>query len=191
MDARAVVIIAGEEQRAPVFRHAVPDAAGTVAAAPPRQRQPAGNLRLGVGHAQPFQHERVVNAQRELARGFRRQHDAPGEAVGKQIRQRAGLVFVGMGEEQIARRANLLGQQVGQLVPAVTALIAAVHDERRGFALHKITVALLGARLARQIKLHAAASSPMMQNDFMNSIVQKRKCVNPKPGRNLLLSKRT
>ena len=151
VDARAVVIIAGEEQRAPVFRHAIPDAAGTVAAAPPGQRQPAGNLRLGIGDAQPLQHERVVDAQRKLTRGFRRQHHAPGEAVGEQIRQRAGLVFVRVGEEQIARRANLFGQQMRQFVPAIAALIAAIHDERRGFALHKITVALLGARLARQI----------------------------------------
>ena len=50
-----------------------------------------------------------------------------------------------------ARRANLFGQQMRQFVPAIAALIAAIHDERRGFALHKITVALLGARLARQI----------------------------------------
>ena len=49
------------------------------------------------------------------------------------------------------RGADLVGQQMGQFVPAIAALIAAIHDERRGFALHKITVALLGARLARQI----------------------------------------
>ena len=73
------------------------------------------------------------------------------DPVGEQIRQRAGLVFMRVGEEQIARRANLFGQQMRQFVPAIAALIAAIHDERRGFALHKITVALLGARLARQI----------------------------------------
>ena len=62
------------------------------------------------------------------------------------------------------RGADLVGQQMGQFVPAVAALIAAVHDERRAFAFHKITVALLGTRLACQIKFHAAASSPKIRN---------------------------
>ena len=62
------------------------------------------------------------------------------------------------------RGADLVGQQMGQFVPAVAALIAAVHDERRAFAFHKITVALLGTRLACQIKVHAAASSPKIRN---------------------------
>ena len=62
------------------------------------------------------------------------------------------------------RGADLVGQQMGQFVPAIAALIAAVHDERRAFAFHKITVALLGTRLACQIKFHAAASSPKIRN---------------------------
>ena len=164
MHARAVVIIAGEEQRAPVFCHPKPHASGTMAAASPRQRNAAGQRRFGIGHAQPLQNNRIVDAQRKLARRFRGQHHAPGETVGKQIGQRAGLVFVGVGEKQIARGTDLVGQQMGQFVPAVAALIAAVHDERRAFAFHKITVALLGTRLACQIKFHAAASSPKIRN---------------------------
>ena len=87
--------------------------------------------------------------ERELARGFGGQHDAAREAVGKQVRQRAGLVFMRMGQEQIAAGTNLVGRQVRQFIPAITTLIAAIHDEGRVPALNIITVALLRTGFAR------------------------------------------
>ena len=77
-----------------------------------------------------------------------------GEAVFKQVRHSAGLILVRMRQEKVAAFADELLRQMGQRIAAVAALVAAVHNEGRGLAAHKITVALLGTGVSRQIKLH-------------------------------------
>ena len=154
MDARSRIIIAGEEDGLFAVANAEPGAAQTVAAAAPDQVQAAGQLRLGKGQAQTFQNDGIIHGHGQLLRSFCGHDHAAGKAVGKQIRQRAGLILMGMGQKQILRGADLLGCQVGQLVARIAALIAAVHDERSSAGLDKIAVTLLAARLACQIKLH-------------------------------------
>ena len=72
-----------------------------------------------------------------------------------------------MGQEQIAAGANLFGRQMGQFIPAVTTLIAAIHDKGRVPALNIITVTLLGTGFARQIEFHAAATSKHNSHIFL------------------------
>lgn len=154
VDARAAVVIAGEENRALAVADAQPDAAGAVTAASPRDVQPAGQRRLVIGHAQSFENNRIDHRMRELARGFRRHHDAAGKAVVQQVFKRAGLVFMRMADEKILRGADVLGAQVGRFIPRVAALIAAVDDEDRFAAFNDIAVALLAAGFSGQIELH-------------------------------------
>ena len=158
VDARGIKIIAGEEERMLPLAQAEPCAAGAMAAAAPGDGQAAGQLCRRIGQAEPLQHDRIVDREGELARRLRRHDDAARKPARKQRRQRAGLVFMGMGQKKITAGANLLRRQMGKLVALVAALIAAIHNERNTVALDEVTVPLLGTGFSRQIKLHARAS---------------------------------
>ena len=152
--ARRGVVIAGEKQRAAAFGDGKPRAARAMTAAPPDQLNAARQDGTDVRKAQPFEDDEIIEWERQLAGSFRRRNDAAGKAAGKQMHQRAGLIFMGMRQEEIAALADVIAGEMGKLVARITALIAAVHDKGYFAALHEIAVALLIAGIARQIQLH-------------------------------------
>ena len=155
VDTGAAVVIAGKEDGALAFAHTQPHAARAVPAAPPGNKEPAGEGCFAVWHAQPFQDDGIDHGKGQLAGGFRRHHDAAGEAVVNQVFQRAGLVFMRMADKQVLRGADMLRADMRELVPGVAALVTAVDDEGRSFALHDIAMPLLVAGVSGEIELHA------------------------------------
>ena len=175
------VIVTGKEDAVTVFLQTEPGAAGAVTASSPDAVKTARQREGLIGKRHRFENDRVIYGKGELTRSFRGEHHTSVKPVGKQAGKCAGLVFMGMGNKEIAGLLNLFRTQMRQFIPAIGALIAAVENKRQMISLHDITVPFLGARGACQIKPHAAScqdglNEPVSQ--VFASIVQKPRADN-------------
>ena len=135
----------------------IPDAPGTVAAAPPLDKEIPQLPRPG--GAELFQQERLLHGKGELPQGGSRGDHRPAKAVFHQPRQRAGVVGMGMGEKNGVQPADLLSGQVGIRVLRRIRHFPAVHQKGERAPLDPKAAAAVFAHAARDHKLHITLPS--------------------------------